>query len=272
MTICSIEVDNQNVINIELFDNSVSLKFLEQLKWHISNSSINNLEAFYGYADEKSVKSDLMGAIKQINSFLKREYIKLPSNANWDNHNIYNELHQYFEKLNSSWSNPSKLLYIAPEVIKQAIRTINFSVHRLEHRPYDIERTLYLSWDKNHYQRELLTNDEHMMFTNLIEPGIVYLNYVEVGKNLLDLYYDGLDPSYEAYENLHYVGAEVIINFDGRKNDLFTAGFRKWADKHNIDINDKTLGIGKIPIGRFSGSDKLFTKDSKITKIIIQEK
>lgn len=274
MTFCSIEVDNQNVVDIELFDNSVSLKFLEQLKWHVSNSSINHREAFYSYADEKAVQEDLLTAISKINWFLKAEYIKLPDKIDWDDHAIYNHLQsdQYFEKLNGSWGSPSKLLYIAPYEIKEAIRTLNFSIHRLERRPYDKSRILYLSWDKNTYRRELLTDDEHMYFTNLIEPNTVYLNYVEVGKNLLDLYYDDLDPVYEGYENLHYVGAEVLINFEDTGYNLFTPDFKEWALKHNIDINDKRLGIGKMPVGKFIGSDKIFTKDSKITNIIIKGK
>lgn len=268
---CFISVDEKPSVVIELFDHSVANKFLDELKWHISNSSVNDKETFYHYADEYTVRKDLLEAINKINSFLKTEFIKVPNNIDWDDHAIYNEFHLYFEQLNGTWDKPTKLLSIAPSNIKEAIRMINFCVHRLERRPYRINRTLYLSWDKQSYRRQALTKEEHNFFTSLIKPNTVYLNYVEVGKNLLDLYYDDLDPAYEGYKNLHYVGAEAVMDFEGTEQDVFTDSFRIWANKHGIDLNDKQLGIGKIPIGTFSGSDELFTKDSKVTSIDIKE-
>jgi hypothetical protein len=271
MTKCFISVDGKPSISIELFDHSVANKFLDELKWHLDNSSVDNNEAFYNYADEATVQSDLLDAITKINTFLKTDFIKIPNQIDWNNHDIYNYFHLCFEQLNGKWDQPTTLLLIAPQEIKKAIRMINFAVHRLERRPYNIEREFYLSWNKDAYRRQQLTDDEHKYFTNIIKPGVVYLNYVEVGKNLFDLYQDDLDPTYGGYENLHYVGAEIRVNFNSVENDMFTPGFREWAKQHNIDLSDKQLGIGKLPIGTFTGSDQLFTKDSKITNIQIEE-
>lgn len=237
----------------------------------MENSSVNNKEAFYHYADEASVQNDLFESIKTINSFLKTEFIKLPTEFNWNDHDIFNYLHRCFEKLNGKWNSSTALMTVSPQHVKDAIRMINFTVHRLERRPYKINRRLYLSWDKNCYRRQQLTTQEHEYFTNLIKPNTVYLNYVEVGKSLFDLFQDYLDPSYEGYDNLHYVGAEIYLDFEEGEQDIFSSEFKNWAKKFNIDVYDKQLGIGKLPIGTFTGSDELFTKDSKITSIEIEE-
>jgi hypothetical protein len=270
MTHCFIEVDKQFVIDIELFDTSVAKKFLNQLKWHVSNSSINQRECFYGYAEEKVVQQNLLTAIDKINTFLKRSYITLPQYIDWDNHNFYNDLHQYFEKLNGEWGNPNLLMQVAPNDVKDAIRDLNFSIHRLETRPYDVNRMFYLSWDKNTYRREPLEEHEYELFTDTFVEGVVYLSYTEVGKHLKELYHDDLTPNYEAYKNLHYVGAEVHVRWDST-HEIFTDKFKQWAKQHDIDINDKKLGIGLMPVGTFKGSDKNFTKDSKVTNITIKE-
>lgn len=264
-------MDGTPSIAIELFEHSVADKFFNELKWHINNSSINDKEAFYSYADETSVRTDLLNSFQIINSFLKTEFIKVPDNIDWDNHDIYNYFHLCFEKLNGTWNNPTKLLSISPDHVKKAIRMINFAVHRLERRPYKVNHMFYLSWDKSTYRRQPLTEQEHEYFTSFIKPNTVYMNYVEVGKNLIDLYQDGLDPNYNGYENLHYVGAEALIDFEGIEHDMFDLDFRAWAKNYSIDLNDKSLGIGKIPLGTFTGSDKLFTKDSKVTSIEVEE-
>ena len=271
MTKCFISVDGKPSISIELFDHSVAKKFLSELKWHIDNSSVDNKEAFYTYADEATIKSDLLDAIQKINSFLRTDFIKVPVEIDWENHDIYNYFHLCFEQLNGKWNQPTRLLAIAPDEIKKAIRMVNFAVHRLERRPYVPERSFYLSWDKSNYRRQLLTKQEHEYFTNIIKPDTVYLNYVEVGKNLLDLFLDDLEPAYNGYENLHYVGAEAKLIFDNTEKDMFTPEFRNWAKHYGIDIEDKQLGIGKLPIGTFTGSDNIFTKDSKVTNIEIEE-
>ena len=271
MTNCFIEIDKQFEIKIELFDTSVTKKFLEQLKWHLSNSSINHYESFYGYAEESFVKQNLLNSIQIINRFLKKDYINLPTNINWDDNNFYNDLHKYFENLNGDWGKPTLLLQICPHDVKQAIRNLNFSIHRLERRPYKKDRTLYLSWDKNTYSRMPLDKDDYQYFVEDYNENYVYLSYVEVGKHLKELFNDNLHPTYEAYKNLHYVSAEINIHWEIPKEPLFSDEFKEWAKQYNIDYTDKTLGIGLMPIGTFIGSDKNFTKDSKITNIIIKE-
>lgn len=271
MSSCFIEIDKQHTIEIELFDTSVSKKFLNQLKWHLANSSINQSEAFYGYAEEDFVKQSLLQSITNINKFLKHEFIKLPNVIDWEDSWIYNHLHEFFEKLNGEWGKQTIIMAIAPTSIKNDIRNLNFSIHRLESRPYKINRKLYLSWDKNSYQREKLDPTDYNHFTFEYNENYVYLSYVEVGKHLLELYRDGLTPNYNAYKNLHYVGAEIEISWDRDNKLIFDNNFYNWAQTFNIDITDKQLGIGLLPVGIFKGSDNNFTKDSKITNIIIEE-
>lgn len=271
MASCFIEIDKQSVTEIELFDTPVVKKFLEQLKWHISNSSINHHEVFYGYAEEDYVKSNLLQSIQTINDFLKTDFIKLPKDINWDDLDLYNDLHKYFEKLNGEWGKPTLLLQLSPSNIKDAIRNLNFSIHRLERRPYKKDRTLYLSWDKNTYKRVPMTNDDYEFFTDEYNVNYVYLSYVEVGKHLIELFNDQLSPTYNGYKNLHYISAEINIHWEIENKSIYTDDFKLWAKKYNIDYNDKKLGIGLMPIGKFTGSDNKFTKDSKITNITIKE-
>lgn len=269
MTRCRFIVDDNRELTLDLDATKIASRFLDQLRWHIEHSQLDHDEAFYGYRKEPEVQQDLIQAVQYINHALRRPFIELPTAIDWDDRDLYNMLHERFETLNGDWRG-SGLMRTLDSTFRKHVRRLNFAVHRLESRPYAQENKLYVSWNKETLSREPLQDQDYEGFTNHLKPGIAYLCYTEVGKNLLDLYHDGLDPSYPAQANQHYYSAEIETYFSPGEHDLFTPGFRTWAERHNIDLSNKRLGIGRIPIGRMHGSDHGITSQSKITNIIIE--
>jgi hypothetical protein len=146
------------------------------------------------------------------------------------------------------------LFSIAPADIQQAIRALNFLVHRLEIRPY-LDPHWYISFDKNCYQRLSLEPKDYEHFQNHIPSGQAFIHYAELGKTMIDLYKDGLAPNYAGLKNLHYYSAEISVNLGSDDIELFTQGFRDWAHANSVDITDPRLGIGIIPIGMVRNVD-----------------
>ena len=174
-----------------------------------------------------------------------------------------------FEKLNGTWTGSGLMNHMDAE-FKNAVRQLNFSIHALERRPYRSAKSIELLWNKDAINRQPLDNDDYMLATSVMKSGRAYLAYTEVGKNLLDLFHDGLDPTYDSYVNLHYYSAEFIVTFDEPDTELFSPEFIEWANKFNIDVEDKLLGIGRIPIGQVTGDYALLDSTSKITDIQIK--
>jgi len=254
---------------MELDATPIASRFLDQLRWHISNSTINHDEAFYGYCTEQQAQQDLVQAVEYINQTLRHPFIKMPTAIDWDDQDLYNVLHESFEKLNGDWQG-SGFMRTLDQRFRNHVRQLNFAVHRLESRPYAQQRRFYMSWNKETINREPLQEQDYKLFTNHLQPGVAYLCYTEVGKNLLDIYHDGLDPTYPAQVNQHFYSGEIETYFGTGEHDLFSDGFRTWAEQHGIDLDNKRLGIGRIPVGTFRGSDTGITAQSKITDIIIE--
>ena len=99
----------------------------------------------------------------------------------------------------------------------------------------------------------------------------VYLAYNELGKSYIDLYQDNLPADYDATKNNHYIGADITIGLEDKKN-IFEIGFIKWATDNKIDPYKRDHGIGLLPIGKVEIIDiEHLTKDSK-ANIILERK
>jgi hypothetical protein len=139
------------------------------------------------------------------------------------------------------------LFAIANNELKQAIRNLNFFVHRAEINkdPYP---ALYISFNKNQYRRKPLEPANYTEFDFKFNAGTLFLHYVELGKDFNDLYKDNLPIDYAGTKNLHYYSGESWLTFDDF--DAFSdPGYVTWLANNNIDQHDKKLGHGKIPLG-----------------------
>ena len=87
------------------------------------------------------------------------------------------------------------------------------------------------------------------------------------------MYSDNLPLDYAGYKNLHYYSGEALIA--EQDYDLFKdEKFKEWLIKQGIDPYDKTLGHGKIPLGKVDNLAMAVDNIAKfkyINKILIKE-
>jgi len=268
-------IDGKPAFRINLYDHTVASKWKNLIEsiYVGDGEDIDHVRTFFRLRSHDEIKSILLNAIKNINNFLKKEFIKLPEQINWDDQNLHNTLHVAFEKLSGKFDNPTKLMVIAPMNVKENIRDLNFCVHALEHssgESYTNLDHLPIQWTKKRKTnpRIKLTEQEHDLFQFNETKNEVYLAYNELGKSYVDLWMDNLPFDYSGTENNHYIGADIFISLND-KESIFEQGFLDWCKENSIDPYSKKHGIGLLPIGKVEIIDiGHLTKDSKANIIM----
>lgn len=257
--------------DINLYDNSFTRKWVEELSWCLDNCEFNQLEAFASlYSLEESV-THLIQACETINRYIPK-FIDVKKDTLLQNQEYFNYLHTKFETLSGNFGRPTRLFMLAPTELKDAIRKLNFFVHRVETKASEMPM-LYLSFDKDTYRRHPLEDSDYDFFEFSIPAGTLYLHYVELGKEFIDLYEDNLPIDYAALKNLHYYSGEATLVLDDR-NLVVDPEYIKWLEKNNVDPYNKKLGHGKIPLGKVDDLEKAkvaISNYSYLNKIIIEE-
>lgn len=250
-----IEVDGCYTVAIELYQNQFVAKWQKLFETTASACKINQVECFACRISEQEAQQRLLDSILYINKFLKKNFIEVPNIIDWESQHWYNYLHVQFEKLSGPYGQPTRLFAQAPYDFREAVRALNFYLHRIEIRPYTKFKPWYISFDKNCYKRLPLDHDDYQWFTTTVQPGQVVVHYSELGKTLIDVYKDKLSIDYAGMKNLHYYSAEISICLSDKPICLFPAGFEQWATERNIDVTDKKLGIGALPVGQVQNLD-----------------
>ncbi len=268
------EIDGIPAFRINLYNHSVAHKWKELISeiYVGDGEDIDHIRTFFPLRSMTEIKEMLMDAIESINAFLKKEYIVLPDVIDWNDQEIFNTLHNAFEKLSGEHDNPTKLMKIAPMHIKEKIRDLNYCIHGLEHDgKYETNMTLLnIQWTKKRERTKRIklqdAEYEHIQFNQ--NKNEAYLSYNELGKNYIDLWKDNLPITYEASKNNHFIGADIIVSLEDKEN-IFENGFTSWCRDNNVDPYNKKHGIGLLPIGKVEiiGIEHL-TKDSKANIII----
>jgi len=267
------EIDGKPAFRINLYDHTVASKWKNLIEsiYVGDGEDIDHRRTFFHLRTTDEIRSILLDAIKNINHFLKNEFIKIPKEFNWEDQEIYNTLHMAFEELSGEFDNPTKLMKIAPMNIKDDIRDLNFCVHALEHKSHkNTFSQLPIQWTKKRKSspRIKLADDEyHLIQFNMVKNE-VYLAYNELGKSYVDLWEDKLPSDYKAMKNNHYIGTDINIALEDKEN-IFESDFTDWCKDNNIDPQEKTHGIGLLPIGKIEAIDiEHLTKDSKANIIV----
>jgi hypothetical protein len=257
--------------DILLNDNSFTQKWVNELKWCLNNCDINQHEAFSSFLTLEEATDILKQSCATINSYLKN-FIEIREDIGNQPQEYFNYLHSKFEQISGNYGNPSRLFSIAKPELKDAIRNLNFYIHRVEAKrePYT---KMYISFDKNQYRRVPLSKEDYEYFEFTTEPGTLFLHYAELGKDFAALYHDGLELNYSGFKNLHYYSGEATLAF--KESDCFAdPKYVTWLTNQGIDPYNKQLGHGMIPLGKVdnieSAKDKL-RKYRHINTILIKE-
>jgi hypothetical protein len=249
-------VEGAETFDIQLNSNSFTQKWVNEFRWHLDHCSINQTEAFASLITSAESADILTTACKTINKYL-RGFIEIRSDLENQPQEYFNYLHSKFEKISGSYDKPTRIFAIANSELKAAIRALNFYTHSVEEKK-KIQQ-LYFSFDKDSARRQRLSEDDYQFYEFSFPPGTLHTQYVELGKEYIDLYEDGLPLDYSGFTNLHYYGGEAVLRFD-EYNAFDDVGYYNWLVKNNIDPYNKRLGHSRIPLGTVVDLDDAINK------------
>lgn len=257
--------------DIELYSNSFVHKWLDELKWCQDNCKFNQDEVFSGLLTLDQSVTKLQSACVIINKYLKN-FIDLKPDLLNQPQDYFNYLHLKFEQLSGEFNKPTRLFTIANDELKTAIRNLNFYIHRVEQKINE-QKIFYISFDKDRYRRQSLNQTDYDFFEFKFDPGTLFVHYVELGKDLYDLYKDNLPIDYKMAKNLHYYSGEASLSF--YSYDIFQdQSFVNWLYTNKLNPYDKKLGHGKIPLGKILDLNSVYSKIKNyryLNKILIKD-
>jgi len=201
------------------------------------------------------------------------------------NHEIFNLLHNHFERLQGTVGNLSSYYRRANYETKYAIRQLNNICHELENLilsqrkartlPYWI-RPSQITTFINAKRYDLKDDHRQLFLTNGYNRvlGGVYMHWTQIGKTLYEVYRDEGAPVLtetvcEAVTELKYYSGEFDVEWG---NDVVYPGehpwhnqeqilFREWLIKNNKDPSDIRLSLGYLPIGQIDLQGSFGTTD-----------
>ena len=238
-------------LTVSLYDNDFVKRWCRLLDQEIRNGSLLQEDTFSGFIPESLARERLRQSIVTINNFLKREYIALPSDKDYEQPEFYNQLHEKFEQLaGPDWDHPSRLMCVAPNTIKLAVRHINRYCHRLETRPYKTASQMRVEFDTTH--RCPLEPNDYELFQANRQSNVVLLDYSTLGKSLRECFQDGLTADYHHVKIQQHYCANFILRFEPEPDT--TPGFIQWCHQQGIN-NIPSSELGQIHLGTIDQPD-----------------
>jgi hypothetical protein len=201
------------------------------------------------------------------------------------NHELFNQLHNHFERLQGTVWGLSDYYRRADYDTKYAIRQLNNLCHEIESLilsqrkaatiPYWVRPSQITTFLQAH--RYDLTGEHRTGFAvNGYDRvlGGVYMHWTQIGKTLFEVWRDEGAPELtatvcEAVTELRYYSGEFDIEWG---NDVTLMGehpwhtaeqieFRKWLIAHDRDPADPTLSLGYLKIGQVDLEKSFGTTD-----------
>jgi hypothetical protein len=240
-------IHSEASFTISLNNNAFVQKWVQELRWCLTNCDFEQQEAFAGLMTLEQSAAVLKQSCVVINRYLKN-FIDIRENFLDQDQEYFNYLHSKFEHLSGEFGKPTRLFSLANKELKTAIRNLNFFIHRIEKKKTRMSN-MYISFDKDQYRRWPLVEEDYEYFEFAIPAGTLVVHYVELGKEFVDLYEDDLSLEYENFKNLHYFSGEANITFSNY--DRFKdPNYINWLRDHDIDPYNKKLGHGNLVLGK----------------------
>jgi hypothetical protein len=173
--------------------------------------SMDDARRFYGFNSPAQEANLAEQQIKQCIDIINQHdfIITRPFTSVFDQ-DFLNYLHHIFEVYHGLLDHQTHEWFVrAPIVVQQALSQLNISVHRCENLRTNRPRFV-CTWFG---QPKELTLDQDLMKQHgklNIEFGGVYLNYVEIGKTLLEM----------AQDNDEYIGSDAFKPFQHYSSDF----------------------------------------------------
>lgn len=222
------------VVPFILRDNSVVPKWIERVETAQRQYPIDDPGRFYGFGTIEEQQQDSLSRINHcihvINDWKPIVEKQLHSVHDQDTlnylHHIFEEHHGLLDQ--QEWRD-------TPEAVRKALVDLNICVHRCESVSRGAHPRHVVTWFGLPKTKQLAQEDfEH--FEQTLTAGTVYLNYVEIGKTLMDLARDR--DQYigdDAFKPYNYYSADFNVKFwssDIRQAEEEYAILREYYAQH----------------------------------------
>ena len=264
-------------LQYKLRDNPVVPKWCERVESAQVNYSIDDPKRFYGFG---SVEEQSQDAVSRINACIKNinnfETIIDRNLKDINDQDTLNYLHHIFEVYHGLLDQQTHELWVrAPITVKRALSDLNILVHRCE----SVQRNANPRHVVTYYglpKDKVLDRDDYLYFTDKVEFGTAYLNYVEIGKTLEDLSLD--NDQYigdDAFQPFHHYSADFNVKFwsnTDRQIESKCATIKAYYDankkffkEQKLPWGHRYLSSGSIPIADlvYSGNKRELIEELK---------
>ena len=214
-----------------------------ELKFRLLTSPITNLwvermqsrgqyaldhpDRFYNFDPPEIEAARAEHMIRQcINTINSYQHIVDREFSSVHDQDMLNYLHNIFEQYHGMLDQQTHEFWMqAPESVRRALAELNLCVHRCESVTRATRPRFVCTWYGMPKTKRLPVEQLVDHATLQVEFGTVYLNYVEIGKTLLDL----------ATDNDQYIADEMFQPFD-----LYSADFNvKFYNTPDTEVQDK---------------------------------
>jgi len=244
----------------ELLNNSVAKKWFDELKL---NYEIYESERFYNYPgshkNEDWYVNEINNQIDIVNDHDNIIKYKFDPNADQQSMNI---LHKQFENLRGELESRTAWYDSVPKNVRIAVDRFNVLIHEYEAVLHNNELGFEHPYAESvctfkNRPRHTLADEDYKLFTPLYEFGTVYVNYCEVGKTILDVYFD--KDHHVGDDNIrpqNYYSADFKIKFGPtvtkQQADQELPIFWKWYEQHMKERfpNKEKAAIGMITVAK----------------------
>jgi hypothetical protein len=232
-----IDLGADYTLDFEIHNTPLADLWLERM--HLRDPyPIDHPDRFYGFDSREQEIARAEKMIQQCVSIINgyQPIIEREFTTVYDQ-DCLNYLHNIFERYHGLLNQQKTLWWLrAPESIKKALSDLNIAVHRCESASRKLKPRLVCTWFG--VPKDTALPEEIMNQYGTINPafGSVCLNYVEIGKTLLDLVID--NDAYigdEAFRPFNYYNPDFVVRLfelDSNVVDLMLQNMQQYYQEH----------------------------------------
>jgi hypothetical protein len=256
-------IEKNFYLDFELLDSPITTLWLDRMECR-NQWPMDDPERFYGFNTQHEEINraliDINECIEIINNY---QLIITRTLTSVDDQDTLNYLHNVFEKYHGMLDQQTHSWWVAaPEEVRSALARLNIAVHRCEAASRMSQPRFVCTWWGMPKTKTIPTDmfEKHGKLNT--DFGGVYLNYVEIGKTLLELATD--NDQYiadEMFKPFDYYSADFVVHFYkstqqeiDKQEQLVNNYFNKHRDffsSHNIQsCNDYRTRQWKLKVAQ----------------------
>lgn len=216
----------------DIYDDTMSRLWLERMSQREA-WPMDDHRRFYGFDDVETQRQDAearlrhdISVISRYQNIIDREW------TNIDDQDLLNYLHHVFERYHGLLNQQdTEWWHSAPQEVRQALARLNIDVHRAENVSRNSRPRFVCTWYGQPKTHQLTLEQMRQHGRLQIDWGGVYINYVEIGKTLWELYHD--NDQYigdDAFQPFRHYSSDFVVRFYDHQIDI--TGITKYYFQH----------------------------------------